>query len=248
MHPVLASAKRIGNADNLWRMDSPADRLKRAREAAGYASASSAAEAIGVAPATYAQHENGTRGFPATKADRYARFFRTSPEWLIYGRGAAPGDRAGSREPHIGNTPDHPEVDPAQAYVSVEILPTFAGMGGGGTGDGDRETALISRRLVEDELRAHPADLLVINVRGNSMEPMFHHGDQLIIDRRDKSPTQPGPFALLYEDGYVVKNVAWVERRTKLRVSSSNPEFGPEDFDPNEVHIMGRPVWFARRL
>lgn len=133
-------------------------------------------------------------------------------------------------------------------YVPLEVLPTYGGMGGGGTGDGDRETALISRRLVEDDLRAKPSDLLVINVRGNSMEPLFHHGDQLIVDCRDKSPTQPGPFALLYDDGYVVKNVSWVEKRTKLRVASSNPEFGPEDFDPNEITIMGRPVWFARRL
>ena len=151
-------------------------------------------------------------------------------------------------EEHIGNTPDHPDIDPISAYVPVEVLPTFAGMGGGGTGDADRETAMISRRLVHDELRAQPTDLLVINVRGNSMEPLFHHGDQLIIDRRDRSPTQPGPFALLYDDGYVVKNVAWVEKRTKLRISSSNPEFGPEDFDPEDVSIMGRPVWFARRL
>lgn len=152
---------------------------------------------------------------------------------------------------YIGNgapSADLPILDPAQDYVSIEVLPTFAGMGGGGTGDADRETALVSRRLVADELRARPDDLLLINVRGNSMEPLFRHGDQLLIDRRDRSPTQPGPFALLYDDGYVVKNVAWVEKRSKLRVSSANPDFEPEDFEPEEVTIMGRPVWFARRL
>lgn len=149
---------------------------------------------------------------------------------------------------NIGNAPDQPEVDPTLAYVAVDVLPTFAGMGGGGTGDADRERALISRRLVEDELRAKPENLLLINVRGNSMEPLFFHGDQLIIDRRDRSPTQPGPFALLFDDGYVVKNVAWIEKRTKFRVSSSNPEFPPEEFLPEEIEIMGRPVWFARRL
>lgn len=41
---------------------------------------------MGVAVATYIQHENGSRGFPATKADRYGRFFRVAPEWLLYGR------------------------------------------------------------------------------------------------------------------------------------------------------------------
>ena len=148
---------------------------------------------------------------------------------------------------HIGNTPDLPAVDPAGDYVPVEVLPTFAGMGGG-TGDGDLETALVSRRLVADELRARPADLLLINVRGNSMEPLFRHGDQLLVDRRDRSPTQPGPFALLYDDGYVVKNVEWIERRTLLRVSSANPEFAPETVGPDDITILGRPVWFARRL
>lgn len=154
----------------------------------------------------------------------------------------------GGLDRHIGNTPDLPEADSAADYVSVEVLPTFAGMGGGGTGDGDLETALVSRRLVADELRARPADLLLINVRGNSMEPLFRHGDQLLVDRRDRSPTQPGPFALLYDDGYVVKNVEWIERRTLLRVSSSNPDFAPETVAPDDVTILGRPVWFARRL
>lgn len=177
----------------------------------------------------------GTRKIKLEEAPKIAEYLRVT----------AHGDEV---DPGIDRTPDQPTRDPEQSYVTVEVLPTFAGMGGGGTGDADRETALVSRRLVEDELRARPTDLLLINVRGNSMEPLFHHGDQLIIDRRDTSPTQPGPFALLYDDGYVVKNVAWVDKRTKLRVSSSNPEFGPEDFDPNEVTIMGRPVWFARRL
>jgi SOS-response transcriptional repressor LexA len=70
----------------LARMGSPAERLKKAREAAGFPSAKAAAEAMGVSVATYIQHENGTRGFPADRAERYARFFRTQPEWLLYGK------------------------------------------------------------------------------------------------------------------------------------------------------------------
>jgi len=76
-------------------MESPADRLKRARAEAGYETAKDAAEAMNVAVATYSQHENGTRGFPATRAEKYGRFFRVAPEYLLYGRKtakpAAPG-------------------------------------------------------------------------------------------------------------------------------------------------------------
>lgn len=62
-------------------------RLREAREKAGYDSASDAASAMGVPYATYAQHENGNRSYPAERAKRYARFFKTTPEWLLYGRG-----------------------------------------------------------------------------------------------------------------------------------------------------------------
>ena len=148
-------------------------------------------------------------------------------------------------ETERGEVGDVPQ-SPVRSYVEVEVLPTYAGMGGGGTGDDDRAVALLPRDLVEDDLRAKPSDLLVINVRGNSMEPHFLHGDQIVIDKRDCSPVQPGPFALWDGDGYVLKNV---ERRSKrLRVFSSNPMFSDQDFDPEEVQIMGRPVWYARRL
>lgn len=62
-------------------------RLAKARERAGYPSASAAAEAMGIPVATYVQHENGTRGFRFDRAERYARKFKTTPEWILYGTG-----------------------------------------------------------------------------------------------------------------------------------------------------------------
>lgn len=67
-------------------MSDASERLKQARAKSSYDSAKSAAEAMGVPVATYIQHENGTRGYPAKVAARYARFFRVKPEWLLYGK------------------------------------------------------------------------------------------------------------------------------------------------------------------
>lgn len=61
------------------------ERLREARQRAGYQHAKTAAEAMGVPPATYIQHENGVRRFPSDRAKRYAKFFRVTPEWLLYG-------------------------------------------------------------------------------------------------------------------------------------------------------------------
>lgn len=141
-------------------------------------------------------------------------------------------------------------VDPERGeYVEIEILPTFAGMGGGGSGDGDRRVGLVSSRLVRDELKAKPSDLLLIDVRGDSMEPDFYHGDQILIDRRDRDPRQPGPFAIWDDDGYVVKLVERMPgKRGYYRIFSANSRYSPYEIEEKDTTIMGRPVWFARRL
>ncbi len=134
-------------------------------------------------------------------------------------------------------------------YVRIEVLPSFAGMGGGGNGEGDQETGMIARRIVEDELRAKPSDLLLINVRGDSMEPDFLHGDQILVDKRDRDPRQPGPFALWDGDGYVVKLVERIaHKRGFYRIFSANGRYANYEVSAEDIIIMGRPVWFARRL
>ena len=145
--------------------------------------------------------------------------------------------------------PDLPDVESGRDYLAVEVLPSYAGMGGGGTGEGDREQALIPRALVEDELRAKPSDLLLIEARGESMMPDFMHGDQILIDKRDNNPVQPGAFALWDGDGYVVKLVERVPReRGRYRIFSANDRFSAYEVGEDEIRIMGRPVWFGRRI
>src|SRR3546814_17270785 len=77
------------------------------------------------------------------------------------------------------------------------------------------------------------------------MEPDFRHGDQLLCDKRDRSPAQPGPFAIW--DGewgeYVLKNVERIDGG-RVRMFSSNPKYSPTEIQHDETRIIGRPVWF----
>jgi len=149
----------------------------------------------------------------------------------------------------FGLTGDYTPGVEARAYLPVKILPSFAGAGGGGTGDGDKETGMISRHIIEDELKAKPEDLLLIDVRGDSMEPDFLNGDQILIDGRDKNLAQPGSFAVWDGDGYVVKLLERIpDDRSKLRVFSANSRYSPYEVLADELQILGRTVWFARRL
>lgn len=63
--------------------DEMADRLRKARIAAGYDSASAAVRAYGWNGPAYTHHENGTRGITVEAAKRYARAFRVNPGWLL---------------------------------------------------------------------------------------------------------------------------------------------------------------------
>lgn len=66
------------------------ERLKTARERRGYASATKAAEAMGIPYGTYAGHENGSRGIKLPDIARYAEFFRIPVIWLQFGTGQPP--------------------------------------------------------------------------------------------------------------------------------------------------------------
>lgn len=68
-------------------------RLREARIAAGYETATDAANAMGESVATYTLHENGGRGFKGV-AEKYAKKFNVSPGWLLWGTaGSKTGER-----------------------------------------------------------------------------------------------------------------------------------------------------------
>lgn len=89
MHNALRDCKRLLHYRPSYAlcMTSPGERLRLAREAAGYATAVAAADALGVPRGTYIGHENGGRGFPAGRAAQYGRKFKVAEQWLLYGKG-----------------------------------------------------------------------------------------------------------------------------------------------------------------
>ena len=69
-------------------MSTPAKRLKDARQAAGYETATGAAAAFGWTRPTYHAHENGNKTITAVAAKKYAKAFRVSAAWLLFGQGS----------------------------------------------------------------------------------------------------------------------------------------------------------------
>jgi len=110
-----------------WHMPDAAERLRIARLRAGFTTGKDAAEAMGFPVSTYLAHENGSRGYPASKASTYARKFKVSEVWLLYGTGAGPG----TENDEIGelvNLANH--MPPLRRAEAIRILRVLAGENG----------------------------------------------------------------------------------------------------------------------
>lgn len=72
--------------------EEPSDRLREARINAGFTSTAEAARRFGWNENTYKSHENGKRGIPRRSVERYARYFKVDPEWIMFGDAGRPKD------------------------------------------------------------------------------------------------------------------------------------------------------------
>lgn len=217
-----------------------AKKMRRAREVLGWSTNELAARARAIA------HEQGEdikltqqsiSNFEQAKAKR-------RPSWLRY------IDMA------IENSHEETDRDPylstgkTDSSVLISLLPTYAGLGGGGTGEGDVGQLSFSRDLVENDLRVPPEYLLAMVAEGNSMEPEFKGGDQILVDIRRKTLAQPGAFCLWDGDGHVIKYLEKVQGTDPpmVRVISANSMYEARTCLLEEINLIGRVVWFGRRV
>lgn len=168
---------------------------------------------------------------------------KRKPSWLRYVKKAFDAsDLETAEDPHLS-------TGRSDNSVFIERLPTHAGAGGGGTGEGDRQLRAFSADLVR-ELGAEPGELLLIEIEGDSMAPEFLTGDQMLVNVRKKAVSQPGAFCLWDGDGYVVKYLEKVagSEPPKVKVISGNSRYSSFEALAEEIKIMGRVVWFGRRV
>jgi len=126
-----------------------------------------------------------------------------------------------------------------------------AGMGGGGviSDEGEADYLALPRTYLE-QMQLVSADLITIEVEGDSMSPTLESGDRIMINRNDKNPASGGVFAIHDSDALVVKRVERIPATNpvRLKLISDNPNHGTYDVPADETNILGRVVWYARKL
>ncbi|WP_298699214.1 XRE family transcriptional regulator [uncultured Brevundimonas sp.] len=118
----------------------------------------------------------------------------------------------------------------------------------------DEESAVgvwrFSRAYLVNELRLSPASLAVVQVEGDSMEPTLRSGDRVLIDHADRNPAKPGIYAIWDSDATVVKRLELVPYSdpTELVLISDNKNHNQYRVLAELVNVIGRVVWYARRV
>jgi len=74
-------------------MDSPADRLRKLRLSLGYATAADVCARFGWPVGTYRSHENGHRELSRKAAETYAKGYKTTAGYLLFGEGGVDNNR-----------------------------------------------------------------------------------------------------------------------------------------------------------
>jgi len=142
---------------------------------------------------------------------------------------------------------------PRRGFAEIHEIDVRASAGPGALNEGledAKETWLFPETVVRHELRAQPEQLRMITIDGDSMEPLLSSGDRILVDTSQRIPVPPGIFVIWDGMGLVAKRTEHVPNSDPPRIviKSSNSEYATYERDADEVNIVGRVVWAARRL
>lgn len=142
--------------------------------------------------------------------------------------------------------------EPPPDMIAVQSLDVDVSAGGGTLVDQDEVSApwWFRRDVLEIEIGAPAESLRIVRVKGDSMTPTLSSSDRVMVDTSDRVPSPPGIFVLWDGLGTVVKRVEHVPNSDppQIRIMSDNDAYSDYVATDGEAHIMGRVVWFARRL
>lgn len=137
--------------------------------------------------------------------------------------------------------------DPSE-FVSVPYYPNVYASGGQGLiAENERSINMVFRSyFFNNTIQANPRDCFMIRIKGDSMNPMYNDGSDLLVDAaRTKIKEGPG-FIVRIEDVIYCKLLSKLPDG-RVRLSSINKSYDSFEGTPGEddFEIIGEVVWSA---
>ena len=143
--------------------------------------------------------------------------------------------------------PPPEQEDFKRDYLLVPKVKAIAGAGASFVVDDEATGLYAFRRAFLEREHIHTANLVMMMIQGDSMEPLIREGDTVLVDQTEKEPKDGKIYILRIDDALMCKRVEKIPGG--WRVKSDNPDRGHYDLRGDELetmHIFGRVRWFGR--
>ncbi len=139
-----------------------------------------------------------------------------------------------------------------EGLVEIPLLDVRASAGHGAVTELESRHARFGfdERWLKHLTHSRPASLSVIRVEGDSMEPALSDGDEVMVDLSDTDQRlRDGIYVIRFDDTLVIKRVALGPQGRQISIVSDNQSYPSwHDVDRRSVHIVGRVLWFGRKV
>lgn len=153
-------------------------------------------------------------------------------------------------DPRLLGAPEAADGGKRGGLKLVPKLAVGASAGAGALAEGEA----LAGKVGFDEgwlrkLGVEPANVSLIRVDGDSMQPTLSDGDDIMVDKGAAlKPLRDGIHVIRIDGSLMVKRLARAPGG-RLSILSDNPAYpGWPDRDPAEMQVIGRVVWVGRRL
>lgn len=175
--------------------------------------------------------------------------------WLLTGKGSPyiDNDQAVEVRTHSDGTATDTLGNPVNLdeFVFIPRYDVYAAAGHGYPAEDDKPLFCMAfrRYWVENYVTRQLDKLSVIAVKGDSMEGVLNHGDNILVNHAETTP-RDGLYVIRIDNDLFVKQIQKLPG--KLLVKSSNPAYEPFEIDLNDdsqnVAIIGRVEWYGRTV
>ncbi|PTX45608.1 phage repressor protein C with HTH and peptisase S24 domain [Gemmobacter caeni] len=95
--------------------------------------------------------------------------------------------------------------------------------------------------------KTNPRHLAIIGVKGDSMSPTLNDDDIVMLDTSKCNLDWDGIFVLRFGDALHVKRIAR-GRGDTIQIISDNQNYRAQELPRDEVHPVGRVIWFGKKV
>lgn len=179
---------------------------------------------------------------------RLAKYNNVSVEWLATGEGSE--DLANSNKQSIINTVGE-SIDLSEfVFIPRYNISASAGFGADVSKEDIMHSMAFRKYWIDNVLGVCAKNLIVIGVKGDSMEGVINDGDVILINTEDKHLNN-GIYVIRINGDLIVKRTQMLPGRI-ARITSANSDYDPFDINLNELPadfgIIGRVVWHGRNV